>query len=510
MSNKARKPSAKLNYIYNMGYQIFTMIIPLVTTPYISSVLLAEGVGKYSYTYSMVNYFILFAQLGFSYYAQREVAKVQNQKEAQSIIFYEILIVKALTVGISSTVYICCCLLNVFGDYTFLMWCWLILVVAQFFDVAFLFQGNEEFSKIVVRNLFIKIVGIVAIFVFVKTKEDVWIYVLSISVSNFLGIISTWIYLPKYLCKVNIKDLKPFKHLVPALRLFIPTIASVIYTYLDKTLIGSLIDGTFVQQEEVLVNGVTQVVEVTKRYSDLENGIYEQSEKIVKIGLSVITALGAVMLPRNAKESAAGNIAKLKENIYVAARFVMLISIPIMLGLFGIADNLIPWFLGEGFHKSVLYLRMFCPLVILIGLENIFGMQYLMAINRDKQYTISVLSGSIANVILNCILIPHFWGVGAIIASVTSELVIVLWMYKYIRKDISLMRIVRDGKNYIFSGCIMLALIYLTQIFMEATWYNTILLIIEGAIVYGVMLLLLKDEFIVDNISKILAKFKKS
>lgn len=510
MNNLNKKPSVKLNFLYNIGYQIFTMIVPLITTPYISKVLLAEGVGRYSYTYSIANYFVLFAQLGFDYYAQREIAKVQGKKYEQSIIFFEIMLVKFLTVGISSTVYITMCLTGVFGDYTLLMWCWLILILAQQFDIAFIFKGNEEFSKIVFRNLFIKLAGIVAIFMFVKTKEDTWIYVLCFSVSNFLGVFTTWAYLSKYLRKVKISELKPLKHFWPAVRLFVPTIASMVYAYLDKTLIGVLIKDTYTEVQNVVVDGVTQTTEIVKKYSDLENGFYEQSEKIVKIGMSVITALGAVMLPRNTKENATGNSLKLKENIYTASRFVMLIGIPIMFGLIGLADNLVPWFLGAGFSKSITYLRLFCPLVLLIGFDNVFGMQYLMATNRDKQYTIAVLSGTLINAIFNVVLIPFFWGYGAIAASLLSQAVVVTIMYVYIRKEISLWRIISSSVKYLIAGCIMLLGMIVTQSYMQSSIVNTLILISEAVIIYGVMLLVLRDKFIIENITKIFNKiFKK-
>ena len=510
MEKRSRKPSVKLNFLYNMGYQIFTMIVPLITTPYISKVLLAEGVGRYSYTYSIVNYFVLFAQLGFDYYAQREIAKVQGKKNEQSIIFFEIMLVKLLTVGISSSVYITLCLSGLFGDYTVLMWCWLILILAQQFDIAFIFKGNEEFSKIVIRNLFIKIAGIVAIFMFVKTKEDTWIYVLCFSISNFLGVFTTWAYLPKYICRVKLKELKPMKHFWPAVRLFIPTIASMLYAYLDKTLIGVLIKETYTESQSVVVDGVAQTTEVVKKYSDLENGFYEQSEKIVKIGMSVITALGAVMLPRNAKENATGNSFKLKENIYIASRFVMLIGIPIMLGLIGLADNLIPWFLGNGFEKSITYLRLFCPLVVLIGFDNVFGMQYLMATGRDKQYTIAVVSGTLVNMIFNIVFIPSLWGYGAIIASVISQVVVVTIMYVYIRKEISLWKIINSGVKYVIAGCVMLGVMLLTQSYMQPSFVNTLILIGEAVIIYAIMIIVLRDRFIIENMRKIREKvFKK-
>lgn len=505
----SRKPSVKLNFIYNMGYQIFTMLIPLITTPYISKVLLTDGVGKYSYTYSIVNYFVIFAQLGFDYYAQREIAKVQDRKYEQSIVFFEIMIVKFATVSISCIAYISLCSIGVFKEYTPLMWCWLVLILAQLFDVAFIFKGNEEFSKIVFRNMFVKIMGIAATFLFVKTKDDTWIYILSISISSFLGVFTTWVYLPRYICKINKKDLKPMKHILPAVRLFIPTVASILYTYLDKTLIGTMIKDTYVETKTVVQDGMVQTVEVVKKYADYENGLYEQAEKIVKIGMSVITALGAVMLPRNAKEKSIGNENGLRENIYTASRFIMLIGIPIMLGLVGLSDILVPWFLGNDFFKSIIYIKLFCPLVILIGLDNVFGMQYLMATNRDKQYTYAILSGALVNVGLNCVLIPKLWGYGAILASVVAELVIVIIMYCFIRKEISIYRIFKDSIKYILASIVMLLLMLVTREYLEATPVGTIVLLTEAMFSYGIMLILMKDKLVIDNITKVIYKFKK-
>lgn len=494
-----RQPSVKKNYIYNAIYQIFTMIVPLITTPYISKTLLPEGVGKYSYTYSIVSYFVLFAQLGFGYYAQREIAKNQKDLYKQSITFFEIMIVKTFSVGISLVIYCIMCFTNVFGEYTPLMWYWIFLILAQGVDIAFIFQGNEEFGKVVTRNLVIKILGIVSIFLFIKDTTHVWIYILSIALSNFLGALSTWIYLPKYICKVNRKDIHPLHHLKPTIQLFIPTIASVVYSYLDKTLIGLLIRDTYTEVEEIVLNGKTNFIEVVKKYSDLENGFYEQSEKIVKVGMSLLTALGAVMLPRNSKEYASGNDNNLKNNIYFALKFVFFIGCPIMLGLFAISENLIPWFLGNGFEKCILYMKMFCPLVILIGIDNVFGIQYLLTTGRDKEYTISIVSGTFSNIILNIILIPLFWGKGAIIASVLAELIILGIMYFFIRKEISIFKIINDSKKYIFSSLIMFIVVFIIQKYLNSSILNTMILIAIGAITYFTMLFIFRDDLIINS-----------
>jgi O-antigen/teichoic acid export membrane protein len=306
------RQSIAKNYVFNVVYQIFILIVPLITTPYLSRVLGAEGIGQYSFSNSIASYFTLVAALGFGYYAQREIANHQGDKKTQSLIFWEILIVRFFSTAISTI--ICCSLgwAGVYKTYTVLMWWWILQIGATEFDITFLFQGNEEFGKIVGRNLIAKILSIVLIFSLVKRPDQVWVYVLCFAGSTFVGNISLWFYLPQFLSPVSFKELKPWHHLLPTLRLFLPTIAASVYTLLDKILIGVLIQDTYVVEETQVIGGVETAVQVTKRYSDLENGYYEQSEKIVKMAMTVITALGTVMIPRNSTEYANGNIEKVK------------------------------------------------------------------------------------------------------------------------------------------------------------------------------------------------------
>lgn len=492
-----KKKSIKKNFIYNSLYQIFTILVPIITTPYISRILLADGVGKYSYTYSIVNFFVLFAQLGFSYYAQREIAKVQDDKYKQSIIFYEIMIIKTITVSISLFVYILLCLSGIFGTYTTFMWLWIFLILAQGFDISFLFQGNEDFQKIVIRNLFIKILGIIIIFAFVKSTEDVWIYIVSISLSNLLGAISTWFYLSQYICKVNIKELHPKYHLKPTIQLFIPTIAAVVYSYFDKTLIGVLIKESYIDSSGVI-----------RKIAEVENGNYEQAEKIMKVGSSLLMALGAVMLPRNSKVYADGDSKQLTNNIYMAFNIIFMIGSAIMFGLLAIAPNLIPWFLGKDFDKCIIYLRLFCPLIILLGIDNIFGIQYLLITGREKKYTIAIVTGTILNILLNILLIPKFYGMGAIFASLISEVIIIVIMYFDIKEEISLKIILQKAKNYCISGFIMFVTLTLIQARMSSNMNETMILIFIGAITYICCLLIFKDELLIKLCKEVLNKIK--
>ena len=193
------KNSVKKNYIYNLIYQILVIILPLITAPYISRVLGAENIGIYSYTTSISAYFILFGSLGISLYAQREIAYHQDNKKKNSKTFLEIIILRAITMLISITIF--CVTFTTNGEYSFFYKILIIELIAQCFDISWFFSGLEEFKKTVIRNLIVKCISVVAIFLLVKTPEDLDLYFGIYVLSAFIGNISLWFYLPKYFIK---------------------------------------------------------------------------------------------------------------------------------------------------------------------------------------------------------------------------------------------------------------------------------------------------------------------
>jgi len=289
MKKKIKKTkSIKLNYIYNVSYQILTLITPLITAPYLSRVLKVEGIGIYSYTASIVTYFVMFAALGTINYGNREISYLQNDRQNRSIVFWEI---EFLSIGS-----VLCCLaaysffiLFINHKYTslFLVQAFTIITVAT--DISWLLQGMEEFGKIVSRNVVFKILNILFIFIFVKSPNDLLIYVGGLCLLELASNLSIWFYVPQYINRPNFKQLHPIRHLKPTIALFIPTIASTIYINLDKTMLN----------------------EITG--SPIENGYYEQAFKIYKVALSVVTALGTVMLPRIGKCFSEGKTNEVKK-----------------------------------------------------------------------------------------------------------------------------------------------------------------------------------------------------
>ena len=177
------------------------------------------------------------------------------------------------------------------------------------------FQGLEEFKKTVTRNLLVKILSVISIFIFVKTQEDLWIYFVIFVLSILLGNISLWVYLPKYIVKLKGEKLQIFSHLKPTIGLFIPQIAIDVYTLLDRTMLG------------YLTSDMSQV------------GNYEQSQKILKLSYTLITSLGTVMTPRIASVLSNNNKEKVEEYLAKSINFVFFLGIPLTLGVMSVAKN---------------------------------------------------------------------------------------------------------------------------------------------------------------------------
>ena len=250
------------NYIYNVSYQILLILTPLITTPYVSRVLGSDNVGIFNYTQSIVNYFILFGCIGLNMYGQREIAYCQNDPQKRSRVFWELVLLRLITVSLSLLVYY-------FGiaahsPYQEYYLIFLVEIVAAVFDISWFFQGLENFKMVAIRNFIIKLSGVALIFLFVKTKEQLDIYIWCYAATVFLGNLSLWIGLPKLLVKGGFSFSEMLRHLWPALGMFVPQIAISVYTQLDKTMLG-------------LLSTNSQV------------GFYSQAEKMSKLTLAIVT-----------------------------------------------------------------------------------------------------------------------------------------------------------------------------------------------------------------------------
>ena len=456
------------NYLYNLSYQILVLIVPLITTPYVSRVLGAKNIGVYSYTNSIVQYFILFGCIGLNLYGQREIAYVQHDKDKRDRVFYELVLLRLITVSLSLIVYYFTFISH--GKYDHVYFLMSLDIFASMIDISWFFQGIEDFKKIVLRNFVVKIIGVSLIFLFVKSSNDLNLYVLCHSTTLFLGNLSMWFYIPSLVGKVKFTELHIRKHIKPTLILFLPQIATSVYTVLDKTMIG-------------LLTGIEEEV-----------AYYEQGQKIVKIVLTVVTSLGTVMLPRVANLFKQNEKTKIMEYMNRSFDFVFFISFPMMFGLMAISPNLVPWFFGKGYDKVIPNMMLISPILVMIAFSNIIGTQYLLPTGRQKAYTTSVLIGCFTNCLLNYLLIPHFYSLGAAVATVISETSVTVFQIFCTRDDFNFKELIWTNKLYILSSFIMFIAVFTFSINLNPNAINTVICILVGFLSYCFVLFIFKDK----------------
>ena len=476
--------SIKRNYIYNLIQQILTLLTPLITTPYISRVIGAEGIGIYSYASSIVTYFALFAALGTATYGQREISYCQDDKKRRSEVFWNNELLCIITTCISLCFYGLFCFFQKENRIVFFILSLSLLDVCL--NVSWLLTGLEEFGKIVLRNIIIKVVSIGFIFTFVRTKDDFIIYVLGLTLALIISDISLWPFVLKFIDRPKVKDLKPFSEIKVVFSMFVPTIAISIYTVLDKTMIGI----------------------ITKNAA--ENGFYEQALKISRIALTVVTSLGAVMIPRIGYLFEKHDNDLVRQYMYSSYRFVGFIGIPMGLGLLAISPNFVPWFFGKGFEGVIPLIGVLGFLLLSIGINNVTGVQYLIPTKRQNTFTKTVLIGACVNLIANICLIPSLGAIGAAIASVLAETIIAITQLWIVRKEISSLAIIKQSLKYIISGFIMFFTLLLINKYLQPSIMNTLVLISSGCFVYFSSLFILRDSFFIENTKKIISRLRKT
>ncbi|MDA3046004.1 flippase [Campylobacter sp. VBCF_06 NA8] len=470
------------NYIYNLSYEILVILLPLITIPYLARVLGAENLGIYSFTLSISTYFILFGSLGIALYGKREIAFVQNDKEAYTKLFWELLILRFLSMIVSIVIFYILFVYKI-NEYSIYYKILLLEMFAAIIDISWFFQGLEEFKKVVIRNTIVKLISVACIFIFVKSSDDLSIYFFIYVFGIIFGNLTLWLYLPKFLNKCKFVNLDIKKHIKPTITLFIPQIAIQVYTVLDKTMIGAIID----DKSEV--------------------GFYDQAQRILKILLTIITALGAVMLPRIASFFAGGETDKIKEYLEKSFSLVFLLSIPMIFGIFIIADDFVPIFFGNGFERVAILMCLMSPILLLIGLSNVIGMQYLLPTKRQKEFTISILVGAAINFLINLLLIPTYGALGAAVGTLVAEFCVTFTQFYFVRKDFEIMKIFKNARNYIFASVIMFVCCIEIKIqIIQAI--SIILKICIGTFIYFIFLILLKDDFLIATFQHIKIKFK--
>lgn len=453
------------NLFANAFQQLVTYALPFVTVPYLTRVIGADGIGIYSYTNSIVQYFILFGTIGLSLYGTRQIAYVRDNEKELEEEFWRIFFLRLFFSSCSLLAYLGFVLLTN-SEYKGYMMIQTFALIGSALDISWYYQGIESFKKLAARVVSFKLIGTACILIFVNSAEDVWLYVLiqvlMILVGNIFLLAN--VFPGMRFRKVTIQSI--FCHLKPALALFLPQIAIEIYAVFDKTMLGVLAD-------------VTQV------------GLYTKAEEFAKVPLMLITVFATVLFPRLSNQFKKEGISVLNQSLNNNLQIVTFIGMGSAFGIAGIAREFVVWMMGDGFAGAIPLLCVLSPLTLIIGTSNMIGRQYLLPANKNMVFTVTVSLGAVVNFVLNIILIPHYGGIGACIATICAEICVVLSQFIYVRKAIEIRPYLVEFFKCLLSGVLMYFVVRFVGKIVTIKIINTLVQIAIGVFVYfGVLCLI--------------------
>lgn len=464
------------NYLYNLTNQLVNIIIPVITIPYISRVLGPEMLGINAYTYSIISFFVLIANLGISIYGNRTIAYARDSLETRSKVFWEIVVIKLIMAGIAFIFLFG--FIEFYGEYTEYIYMYSILILATALDISWFFVGLEDFRKIVIRNIFIKISSLLLIFFLVNSSNDLSFYIFIISLSSFLGNLILWGSLRPYIKTARLKQMQILLHLHPIFILFIPQIASFVFINLNKILLAN-----------------------TSNISEL--GFFDNADKIIRILLTIIVAIGAVVFPRLANSYKKGDMETVKNFLKISFDISSFLSFPFTIGLIVVSSSFSSLFFGDSFSGIELVISILALELIFMGWSSNLGNQFLVAINESRGLTISLIFAIIAVFLSSLFVLPIYGATGAAITSVLGEVIILAVQLYFIRKHLSLVEIFSDTYKFVIASLIMGMVIYYFGILFNNEAIKLLFQVIIGIVIYISLLFLLKPRFFSLALSKL-------
>jgi len=479
--------SIKENFIYNMIGTVSGFLFPMITFPYVSRVIMAEGIGQVQFYISIINYVVLLTSLGIPLYATREIARVRDNITDLSRTTTEIILLNLI--------------LNIVGYAAILVMCFTIDQIMQNIPLFLLlstsivlttvgcpwfFSGVEDFKYITIRGLIIKVICIVFLFLFVRDKSDLMYYAAYTVFGSIGNNILNFIRLRRYIRLGTFKprELKIWRHLKPAFAIFVFNLVTSIYVNLDKVMVGFLSDNESV-------------------------GYYTAASTLSHILLAAVTSLGTVMLPRLSNLVKQGDMDSFHRLAKKSYNFIVTMSLPICGGLIILAPSLIRIFSGEIFTPAIPTLQIISPIIVAIGISNLIGIQVLYPLGKIKIVTISTLVGAIINCTLNFLLIPNYAQDGAAIATVCAEISVTMTQFIIAGKYIPFKFIDKKIIYCFVATLVMMLICYLFMTLGCSDVVNLTVVPVIGAIFYGVVMLLAKNEIVIEVLQTVTGKIKK-
>lgn len=473
--------SVKVNYILNLINTGTQMLFPLITFPYVCRVIEADGIGQINFFQSIISYISLFTCLGIPMYAIREIARDRSDVVQMNRTAMEILLLHSMLtlVGYAIVAILCLTVPQIQVNIPL----FLILSLTIFFTAIgceWFYQGIEDFKYITIRGLIIKTVSVVLLFIFVKSKTDLLYYGCYTVFGVLGGNIFNFFRLRKYIHRENIifSELHIKRHIKPVLKVFSFSVVTSIYLQLNTVLLGFLKNALAV-------------------------GYFAAATKVMQMLLTMSACLGSVMMPRASHLIAENREDEFNRLIQKSYDFTLAIALPMTIGLIFCAPSLITALCGVKFEHSILPSQIIAPIILMVAISNVFGIQVLFPKGKINVVTLCCGIGAVADLILNLCLIPFFSYIGTSIAYLGAEVATTVSMYFIGRKYIPIIYFKKSHLTYAL-GCIVMALaLYGISLLQLPTLTILLLQGCSGVLAYFIILCVRKDEMLVQILSKI-------
>ena len=457
------------NSVYNILYRCLNVIFPLITVSYVSRVLQASGVGEVASATNIANYFTVLAALGLPTYGTKVIAACRNKNELNKS-FWELFSINMISTLLFATSYYSMILIHPFFEKDVTLYCVVgLAIVFNFINVDWFYQGKEEFAYITIRSFVIKSLSMIAIFVFVRTKEDMLEYAIILTLSNVSNYIFNIIHIRKFI-SFSVPHLEIVQHLRPIFLLLFASIVIELYTMVGTTMLT-----VFSNSESV--------------------GYYVNSMSVIRIVRTLVTAVCAVFLPRLSYYYYSGNNEAFEKLIVKGLGILIYLTVPAAIGVFMVSTDTVLVLFGNSFVQASISVKILSLSIITIALSNFIGYQIFITIKKERLMVFSTIVGAVTNISLNMLLVGKLDYVGVAIASSVSELAVTVFQI-YKLKKLNLLHVDKNLlKSVLISSIIMIIIICLIYQIGLNPLTELLTIIVIGAGSYLFLTLIQKNEY---------------
>lgn len=466
--------SIKNNVVLNYINTLAGIVFPLITFPYAARILLPEGIGLVNFQNSIIGYISLLCSLGIPLYAVREVARVRDNIEERNRVTVEITILSLLlAIGGYVIVFAVGELVPQINANLTLFYILSLSILFTALGVNWFYTAIEDFKFITIRGLIIRCIFVVALFVFVRSKSDLlWYGIITVGSTVGNNVIN-FVHLRKYIhiFKVNLKELDIFRHLKPSLGIFVLNLSTSIYVQLNPVMLGFLSD-------------------------NIQVGYFSAGSRISHIILTVVTSMATVLLPRVSNMIQMHKDEEFNKLITKVYRYYMALAFPFTIGLIVLSVPLTLVLCGKAFYDASIVVAITAPIIILISITNIIGIQVLYPYGKEKYVTYSTIGGAIINLVLDIPLIIWYGAIGASISTVFAELTVLIVQVKFGKDYIPFRYFDKSIRTYIVSSIIMGISVFLFECLFSNRILQLLVPALIGCLIYSLILYYKKDEIL--------------